>query len=307
VPLTGINDQGIVRIEGRAEGSPDDDGAVGNRPHVSSRYFETMGIPLAQGRLFDEWDGEDSAPVAIVSERAARTWWPGHSALGKRVAVNVVDDRWEWREVVGVVRSTRHFGLEAPEKPEVYVPYRQHPSPIMAVVVRGRTDAETLIPEVARSIAAVDPEQAAILFQSMDELLSTAGAHRRFVTSLSTGFAGLALLPAALGVYGVMAFTVACRTREIGVRLALGGRPPEIVRAVLGRAMRVSLAGTAVGVAGAVALSGLPTRLLFGVSALDAPTFAGATALLLAASAAAAWIPGRGAARISPLVALRED
>jgi putative ABC transport system permease protein len=306
VPLTGINDQGSVRIEGAQEPAAGEDGPLANRPRVSTDYFETMGIPLLEGRLFHERDRAESPAVAVVSDRAARAFWPGGSPLGKRVGV-WANGRWVWREVVGVVRGTRHFGLEAPGTPEVYVPSAQEPYPFMTLVVRGRGDVASLKSAINDRIAAVDPEQAALAFQGMDELLSTAGARRRFVTSLATAFAALAMLLAALGVYGVMVYTVSTRTREIGVRVALGGRPADVVASVLGSAMRVSVLGMAAGVAGAAALSRLLAGLLFGVSALDPAAFAAAPLLLLAASAAAAFVPGRGAARLNPVVALRED
>jgi putative ABC transport system permease protein len=266
-----------------------------------------MGIPRLEGRLFDERDRAGSAPVAVVSDRAAKAFWPGQSPLGKRVAVSWADGGWRWREVVGVVGSTRHFGLEAPGKPEVYVPYTQEPSLIMTIVVKARGATAALPGAINRRVAAVDPEQAAMGFQDMDDLVSTSGARRRFVTSLAAAFAALALLLAALGVYGVMAHSVASRTREIGVRVALGGRPAAVAATVLGKSLRVSAAGTMAGALGAAALSRLLAGLLFGVSALDPATFAAATLVLLAASAAAAWIPGRGAAQVNPVVALREE
>jgi putative ABC transport system permease protein len=307
VPLTGINDQGSVQVEGLPEPAVGEDGPQANRPRVSAGYFQAMGIPVLDGRAFDERDRAGSEPVAVVSDRAARAWWPAESPLGKRVAVGVVNGKWTWRRVVGVVRATSHFGLEAPGKPEVYVPAAQDPSPFMTLVVRARSDPAALVPAIRRVITGVDPDQAALAFQRMNEILSTAGARRRFVTSLSTGFAALALLLAALGVYGVMAYTVAARTREIGVRLALGGRPSKVSAAVLRKGLQVSIIGMAAGVLGAAGLSRLLAGLLFGVSALDAPTFAAAVAVLLAVGAAAVFLPVRGATRISPVVALRED
>jgi putative ABC transport system permease protein len=158
IPLTGVNDQGGVTVEGIAT-PPGEDGPVGNRPSVSARYFDAMGIRLLEGRLFDERDRRDSAPVAIVSELAVRTHWPG-GALGRRLATEWEDGRPVWREVVGIVQSTRHFGLEAPQKPEFYRPHVQAPSPFMQLVVRTERDPAAMIPAIRREIAAIDPEQA---------------------------------------------------------------------------------------------------------------------------------------------------
>jgi putative ABC transport system permease protein len=315
VPLTGINDQGSFRVEGRPDPAPGEDGPQANRPSVSSGYFETMGIVLMEGRLFDEQDRANSAEVAIVSDLAARAYWPGESPIGKRVGVyrgrgpmvRSARGEWVWREIVGVVRGTRHFGIEAPAKPEVYVPHTQAPSPFMVLVVRTQGDPASLIPLVRREVAAVDPQQALFAFQTMDDLLATAGSRRRFQTSLLAAFAALALLLAAIGVYGVMAYTVAQRTREIGLRLALGARPRDVVAMMLRKGLLMTLTGMACGLAGAVGLSRLLTNLLFGVSALDVPTFAAVSALLLLVAALAAYIPSRGAARVDPLMALRED
>jgi putative ABC transport system permease protein len=315
VPLTGINDQGSIRVEGQPDPAPGEDGPQANRPSVSRGYFETMGIGLMEGRLFDEQDRADSAEVAIVSDLAARTYWPGESPIGKRVGiyrgrgpmVRSAAGEWVWREIVGVVQSTRHFGIEAPAKPEVYVPHTQAPSPFMVLVVRTQGDPAGLIPAIRGEVAALDPQQAMFAFQTMEDLLATAGSRRRFQTSLLAAFAALALLLAAIGVYGVMAYTVAQRTREIGLRLALGAQPRDVVAMMLRKGLLMTMTGMAFGLAGAVGLSRLLTNLLFGVSALDAPTFAAVGALLMLVAAVAAYIPSRGAARIDPLAALRED
>lgn len=306
VPLTGINDQGSFRVEGLPGPAPGEDGPHANRPRVSSGYFETMGIGLIEGRLFDAFDHAGSADVAIVSDLAARTYWPGESPLGKRVGI-FRDGQWVWRQIVGVVQSTRHFGLEAPSKPEVYLPQTQDPSSFMVLVVRGQGDPSSLISAVRREVAAIDPQQAFTGFQTMEDLLATAGSRRRFQTSLLAAFAALALLLAAIGVYGVMAYAVAQRTREIGLRLALGARPRDVVGMVLRQGLWITITGLAVGVAGAVGLSRVMANLLFGISPLDGITFAAVTVLLLLTAGLSAYLPSRGAARVDPMTALRNE
>jgi putative ABC transport system permease protein len=305
VPLTGVNDQGGLTIEGITT-RPGEDGPVGNRPRVSGRYFEALGIRLLEGRVFDERDRHDSSPVAVVSERAARMYWP-QGALGKRLATERASGRPVWRTVVGVVQSTRHFGLEASQKPEFYRPHVQAPSPFMQLVVRTAHDPAAMIPAIRKQIAAIDPEQAVFGFQTMEELLTRSGARRRFQTVLVTAFAALALLLAAIGVYAVMSQMVAQRRREIGVRLALGARPVEVVRLVLRNGVGLTLAGASVGLVAAVALSQVMTHLLYGVSPRDLATYIGVTAMLVFVAGLAAYLPSRSAGRVDPLVVLRDE
>jgi putative ABC transport system permease protein len=205
------------------------------------------------------------------------------------------------------VESTRHFGLEAPQKAEVYLPHAQAPSPFMMLVVRTRGDPGGMVPAVRARIAALDPEQAAFGFQTMEELLQISGSRRRFQTALVSAFAALALLLAAVGVYGVMAHRVAQRNHEIGVRLALGARPADVVALVLGSGLRLALVGTALGLAGAVALSRTLASLLFGVSPLDPATYAAVAGVLMLVAGVSAYVPSRGAGRVDPLVTLRDE
>jgi putative ABC transport system permease protein len=307
IPLTGINDQGGFAVEGWPDPPPGVSGPHGNRPRVSDKYFETMGVRLIEGRPFDARDRRDSQPVAIVSDLAARLYWPGASPLGKRVATEWDDKGPVWRQIVGVVQATRHFGLEEPQKAEVYLPHRQGPSPFMMLVVRTQGDPAALIPSIREQVAALDPDQAAFAFQTMDSLLADAGARRRFQTALVTAFALLALLLAAIGVYGVMSHMVTERSREIGVRLALGARSEDIVRMVLRNGIRLAVPGVGVGIAGAVALSGVLANFLFGVSSLDPAIYLGVAALLSLVAMLAAYLPGRSAARLDPLAVLREE
>jgi putative ABC transport system permease protein len=307
IPLTGINDQGSFTIEGRPAPPPGANGPHANRPHVSATYFETMALQRIDGRLFDARDRADSQPVAIVSDLAARMYWPGTNPIGKRLATEWVDGKPVWRQIVGVVQATRHFGLEAPQKAEVYLPHQQAPSPFMQLVVRTEGDPATLIAPIRREIAALDSDQAAFAFQTMESLIADASARRRFETALVTLFALLALLLAAIGVYGVMGHVVMQRSREIGVRLALGALSEDVVRMVLRSGLRLALPGVAAGLAGALAISGVLASFLFGVSALDPLTYLGVAALLLSVAMLATYLPSRAAARLDPLTVLREE
>jgi putative ABC transport system permease protein len=307
VPLTGINNQGGFRIEGWPAQSPGQDGPQANRPQISTGYFETMGIKLLQGRLFDQHDRADSPFVAVVSDLTVKMYWPHESPIGKRVSLYTRNGKPLWRQIVGVVHATRHFGLEAPQKAEIYFPHTQAPSPFMLLVVRAQGDPHNLAPAIRREIGAIDPEQSSFGFQTMDDLVSNAEGRRRFQVFLLAMFAGLALLLAAIGIYGVISYTVTQRTREIGVRLALGAAPRDVVSMVVKKGLVLSMCGMAVGFAGSVALTRVIGSLLFEVSPLDVPTFAGVAVLLIAVSVLSAYLPGRGAAHVDPLVALREE
>jgi putative ABC transport system permease protein len=307
IPLTGINDQGGFAVEGRPDPPPGASGPHANRPRVSAKYFETMGMRLIEGRVFDARDRHDTQPVAIVSDLAARMYWPGVSPLGKRLATEWMNGRPVWRHIVGVVQSTRHFGLEAPQKAEVYLPFQQAPSLFMQLVVRTQGDPAASIAPIREQIAALDPDQAAFAFQTMETLIRGANARRRFQTALVTGFALLALLLATIGVYGVMRHMVIQRSREIGVRLALGARAEDVVRMVLRSGLQLAVPGVVAGLLGAVALSGILTSFLFNVSSLDPATYVGVAALLVVVTMLATYLPSRSAARLDPLMTLREE
>lgn len=308
VPLTGINDQGSFMVEDSPAPPPGTNGPHANQPHVSSKYFDTMGLRLIEGRLFDARDRADSQPVAVVSDLAARMYWPGVSPIGKRLATEwTADRRPVWRQIVGVVQATRHFGLEAPQKAEVYLPHQQAASPFMQLVVRTEGDPAEQIAPIRHEIAALDPDQAAFAFQTMENLIADASARRRFQTALVTAFAALALLLAAIGVYGVMGHMVVQRSREIGVRVALGALSRDVVATVLGSGLRLVVPGLAIGLAGAVALSGVLASFLFDVSALDPVTYVMVAAILTLVALLAVYLPSRAAAKLDPIIVLREE
>jgi putative ABC transport system permease protein len=303
----GINDQGGLRVEGLPEPGPGQQGPVANRPRVSADYFDTMGIRLIKGRFFDERDSATGAPVAIVSDLAMEAYWPNEDPVGKRLSVRTVNGQPVWREIVGVVHSSRHFGLEARQLAEVYIPYAQSPSAFAVLTVRYRGDAEQIIRAGRREIGSLDPEQAGFPMFSMDDVLSASQAGRRFQTLLLAIFAALGVFLASTGIYGVTAYNVSRRTREIGVRLALGAPPSSVVRMVLTSELRILAIGIVAGLFGAVALSKALASFLFGVTPLDGITFTLVITVAMLVAIAATYLPGRSAAAIDPAISLREE
>jgi putative ABC transport system permease protein len=307
VPMTGINDQGGFRVEGLPNPGPGQQRPVANRPHVSVDYFDTMGIRLIKGRFFDERDSASGAAVAIVSDLAVQAYWPNEDPIGKRLSVRVVNGQPVWRAIVGVVHATRHFGLEARQLAEVYIPYAQSPSAFAVLIVRYRGDADQMIRACRREIGSLDPEQGGFPMNRMDNVVSTSRARRRFQTLLLAIFAALGAFLASIGIYGVTAYNVSRRTREIGLRLALGARPSSVVRMVLTSELRILAIGIVAGLIGAVALSKALASFLFGVTPLDRITFALVIAVAMLVAVAATYLPGRWAAAIDPAISLREE
>jgi predicted permease len=280
---------------------------------VTADYLQTMSIPLRQGRYFDETDNEQSMPVAIINETMARQYWPDQSALGKRFKLgdsdSNADRRQRWITVVGVVADIRQMEVDAPVKAEMYLPYQQHGfnwwmSPYnLAIRVSG--DPMSMVAGVSREIYAVDPNQPISVIATMAELLGEETEQRWVGMILLATFAGVALLLAALGIYGVLAYFVAQRTREIGVRVALGAQTRDVMKMVMKQGMRLTLFGIGIGLVGGFASSRLMKSLLFGVSAADPLTFAAVAALLTGVALLACYIPARRAMKVDPVVALR--
>ncbi len=307
IPMTGINDQGGFAVEGRPDSSPGLPSPHANRPHVSPAYFDTMGIRLLSGRLFDQRDGPTGAPVAIVSDLAVRRYWPDGHPLGRRLATEWgADGRPVWRQIVGVVQSTRHFGLEEPQKAEVYLPFAQAPVPFITLVVRTTGNPTEYVNGIRAQVRAIDPQQSVFGFRTMEDLVTASGAPRRFQTALVATFGALALILAAIGIYGVMGYMVTQRSREIGVRLALGARPRDVVLMVLRNGVWLTLAGVLAGLAGTFALSRVLAGFLYGVSALDPTTYVATIGVLVTVAIVAAYRPSRRAASVDPLVVLRD-
>jgi putative ABC transport system permease protein len=275
-----------------------------NLQRITAGYFSTLGIPLLRGRLFEDALEQDGAPrSAIINRSFAERLWPGQDPLGKRVILGQGDRRKEWT-VVGVVGDVRHQGLDREEGLDLYVPFFQFPSfDALTFVVRGRGD---LAAAARTELRAVSPE---LLVESatLESFLSSALWQPRLWGLLFGAFSAIALLLAAVGIYGVMSFTVGQRTREIGLRMALGAGRNAVAKLILGQGLRLTLAGIAAGLLAAVALARLLTGLLYQVEPTDPPTWLAISLLLTAVALFATWIPAQRAMRTEPMVVLREE
>jgi putative ABC transport system permease protein len=293
------------------EGHQPDPGVVPNAIHrqVSSDYFQTIGISLRDGRFFDDRDSEQSQPVAIVNESMAHAYWSTDGAIGKRFKLGVPNA--PWLTVVGIVADVRQMGMDAPVKAEMYLPYRQnstHPwyGP-RDLVIRTSGEPMTLVSAVREAIRSVDPDQPVSNIATMDELLTKETGSRRLGMILLSGYSGLALLLASIGIYGVLSYLVVQTTPEIGVRLAMGALPRDILGLVLRKGATLILLGVAIGGIAAFALTRFISSLLFGVSATDPVIFLGISLLLTGVALAACFVPAYRATKVDPMVALRYE
>jgi len=277
---------------------------------VSTDYFKTMGIAVRKGRVFNETDRFDSAPVVIVNERFASQYYPGQEVLGKRITpgFSAADGDPLMREIVGVVGNVKHLSLRRDDTPEMYLPQTQIPFNMPTLVVRTRVSNPAALTSAIRSeLAAVDPNLPLTSVRIFDEYVSRSLARPRFNALLLSIFAGTALLLTAIGIYGVMAYSVTQRTNEIGIRIALGAAQSSIFRLVVGQAMTLVAISLVVGLAGAFAATRLLNSLLYGVGAWDPLTFVAIVLLVSAVAFVAAWLPARRATRVDPIVALRAE
>jgi putative ABC transport system permease protein len=272
---------------------------------VSPDYFKTMGIPLIRGRAFTERDDEKAPVVAIISETMARRYWPNEDAVGRRLTIGV--DKLGPREVVGIVGDVKQGELSEAARPEMYTPYPQSPWPFMSVAIRAQADPRAVSGALRAAIVRIDPDQPPGDVKTVQDFVARSIATPRFTASLVGSFAALALLLAGLGLYGVMAYSVAQRQREIGIRMALGAQASDVRALVVSQALRMGAAGLGAGLAGALAATRVLDDLLFGVRPNDPATLATVCVMLLGVLLVAAYMPARRATRVDPLVALRAD
>nr|MDQ3805976.1 ADOP family duplicated permease [Acidobacteriota bacterium] len=303
LPLAGEDSSNFVQIEGRPPLAPGQALRAGRR-NVGADYFGALRIQLKSGRAFAASDSAEAPPVVIINEAMARAFFAGEDPLGKRIRTG---DKSPWVTVVGVVGDVRHRGLEVDTRPEMFFPHAQTPSRQMTLAVRAAGDPLALVGPVRERVRAVDKDQPVGNVKTMEAWLAESVASRRFSVLLLGVFALIAAVLAAVGIYGVVSYGVAQRTHELGLRIALGARPSDVLRLVIRQGMKMALVGAAVGFAAALALTRVMSGLLYGVSATDPATFAGVTLLLGAVAFLACYVPARRATRVDPMVALRHE
>jgi putative ABC transport system permease protein len=291
--------------EGEVEPPPGREN-VGRYRVASPDYFQTLQIPIVAGRGFTEQDKAGAPRVVLVNEALARKHWPGQNAVGKRIRFYGPPDKTPWMEIVGVVHDVTHE-LNLPVTPEYYLPFAQDPWTAMTVVARTNVDPNSLVGALRQQVWAIDKDQPVYEAQSMNEVWSLAASMYSFSSVTLGFFAVIALLLASLGIYGVMAFAVAQRTQEIGIRMALGATTSEVMKLVVKHGMKLALAGIAIGLIGAWALTRFMKTLLVGVQPTDLLTFAVVSGCLLIAALLACYLPARRAMKVDPLVALRYE
>ena len=273
---------------------------------ATTGYFQTLGIPLLRGRLFDDRDTADSPHVAVISESLARTRWPGQDPIGLTLEFGNMDGDIRLLTIVGIVGDVHQYGLEAPPRPTVYVDLFQRPVPWMTIAMLTDADTQFLTTSARRVLQDLNPEIPP-RFRTFSQIYAASLGSRRFNLVLIAMFGIVALLLATAGVFGVMAYSVSRRTREIGVRVALGARSRDVLIMILSQGMRTIVIGVLIGLAGSLALTRTLSSLLFGVSATDPLTFAAVVALLVATALMACYIPARRATKVDPMVALRYE
>jgi putative ABC transport system permease protein len=296
-----------ISIEGRPAPPPGQELIVVTRI-VSPSYFDTMSIPLLRGRQVSTQDTETTPNVVVISETMARRFWPGEDAVGKRIAAGRVRTPEDWIQVVGVVKDVRQFELNAEPKPQMYLSYRQagffEPRDL---VVKTDVDPASMAATVRKAVWEIDKDQPVSNIRTMEEILADSIARQRFSMLLLAIFAAVALVLAAVGIYGVMSYSVAQRTREIGIRMALGAQTGTVLKLAIGYGMKLVIAGIVIGLIAAFALTRVMSALLFGVTATDPTTFTLISLLLIAVAVLASYVPARRATRVNPIIALRYE
>ena len=310
VPLTDSHSRTDITVEGMVEP------ALGSYPHpdyheVSPGYIETLGINLIRGRTFTEADTDGAPLVALANSTLAKKFFPDADPIGKRFMFGRLSEKdkskLKWITIVGVVGDTKLYGLANPARLEVYVSCSQYPSNGMDLVVRSGVDPAAMTSAIRGVVTSIDKDQPIFDIATMNEVVTASVSTRRITLILLGMFSGLALILASIGIYGVISYSVAQRTHEIGIRMALGAHREDVLRMVLGQGARIALTGIVIGIVAAVGLTRLMASLLFSVSAFDPVTFAGVAILLTVVALAACYIPARRAMRVDPMIALRYE
>jgi putative ABC transport system permease protein len=305
-PIRPIN-ANDTQIEGwvQREGGPGQN--IDYYQTAGDKLLEATGARLIEGRIFDERDGENAPPVIVINQTMARTYWPGQSPIGKRVRPAFRDP---WRTIVGVVGDIKNAGVDKPSGTELFLPFRQTQGFGIRngyLVIRTNGDPRDLARSARAEISALDASLPVSQVRTMDDVMALANARPRFLTALLTIFSGVALVLAALGIYGVMSYLVAQRTNEFGIRMAIGAQPSDVLWLVIRQGLILGAVGVVLGAVGAAGLTRYLKGLLFGTDALDVTTFAAMAAALTAVVLLACFLPALRATRVDPIRALRYE
>ncbi|MFI5177323.1 MAG: ABC transporter permease [Vicinamibacterales bacterium] len=306
LPLSGYFSWGPITVEGRTP-APGEAFLNADERVVGGRYFGAMGIPLLSGRFFTDEDTAESPRVIIVDEFMARELWPAQDAVGKRIRLGDAKSNGPWQTVIGVVGRVKQYSLDVDGRIALYLPHRQASSRALYAVVRTRTDPAGLAPSVGAVVHDLDPDLPLYHVKTMSQRVEGSLARQRFLMVLLGLFAGVALVLAVVGIYGVMAYLVSQGTRELGIRIALGATPRRILGLVLQQGLVIAVTGIAIGLAGAAVVTGLLRSLLFGVRHTDPVTFLAVGTALGAIALIATYVPAQRATRIDPIRSLRND
>jgi len=306
LPLSGSIAWGSIAIEGYDPASGQS--AIQADFRIASvGYFETMKVPLIGGRFFSDSDAKDSLKVAIIDQNMADTYWPGSDPIGKRFKTGSATSDSPWLTVVGVVANVKQYALDSDSRVAFYMPHQQAPTGSLFVTLRTTRNPLDLAAAVTREARERDPNVPIYDVKTMDQRLSESLARRRFAMLALGLFAAVALILAAVGIYGVMSYTVTQRTREIGIRVALGAPTGDVIRLVVGQGMLTAGIGVGIGLAGAFALTRVMSVLLFGVGATDLATFVVVAVVITGVALVACFVPARRAAKVDPMEALRYE